>query len=210
MGSIFAPAAGARPRSRRPRRRGRRWSPTAASGLEALGSAPRRSASAPSARGCRRRCSRACDVEVTIPLRAGGAESLNVAAAAAIALRADIVARHAGGRPMLERIEEIRSEAEAAIGAAGGDRRARGAAGPLPRPQGRADRRSCAGSPSCPPEERGPVGRPRQRGPPGARGAARARAARARRDRAGGAARRGPDRRHAARARRRVRSATCT
>ena len=38
-----------------------------------------------SARACPPRCSRECDVEVTIPLRAGGAESLNVAAAAAIA-----------------------------------------------------------------------------------------------------------------------------
>ncbi len=46
---------------------------------------PRRSASAPSGKGCRRRCSTACDVEVTIPLRPGAAESLNVAAAAAIA-----------------------------------------------------------------------------------------------------------------------------
>ena len=41
---------------------------------------------------------------------------------------------------MLERIEEIRSEAEAAIEAAHGHRRAGGAAGPLPRPQSRADR----------------------------------------------------------------------
>ena len=60
-----------------------------------------------------------CEVEVTIPLRSGGAESLNVAAAACDRLRADIVARHAGGRsPMLERIEEIRGEAAAAIGGA--------------------------------------------------------------------------------------------
>ena len=74
---------------------------------------------------------------------------------------------------MLERIEEIRAEAAAAIEAAAGTRRAGGAAGPLPRPQSRADRRSCAGSPSCPPEERGAVGGGRQQGAQGARGAAR-------------------------------------
>ena len=54
-------------------------------GLDALSDVLRRCASAPSARGCRPRCCGECDVEVTIPLRPGGAESLNVAAAAAIA-----------------------------------------------------------------------------------------------------------------------------
>ncbi len=68
----------------RRRRRGRHWSPTAARLLE-RSRRWRRSASAPSARGCLQRCSRDCDAEVTIPLRPGGAESLNVAAAAAIA-----------------------------------------------------------------------------------------------------------------------------
>ena len=54
-------------------------------GLEALDGAatalPRRRARGPA----RRRCSRDCEATVTIPLRPGGAESLNVAAAAAIA-----------------------------------------------------------------------------------------------------------------------------
>ena len=82
-------------RSSPSRRRGpgsrRRRAPRAAlvahggEGLEALAGAatalPRRRARGPA----RRRSSRECDVEVTIPLRAGGAESLNVAAAAAIA-----------------------------------------------------------------------------------------------------------------------------
>ena len=74
-----------------------------------------------------------CEAAVTIPLRAGGAESLNVAAAAAIACeRISSPAMREAGR-MLERIEEIRREAEAAIAAAERHRRARGAAGPLPR-----------------------------------------------------------------------------
>ena len=67
-----AGAAGGAGRPRRRRARGAR-------------PARRRSASAPSARACPPRCSPQCEVEVTIPLRPGGAESLNVAAAAAIA-----------------------------------------------------------------------------------------------------------------------------
>ena len=84
MGSVFSLPpprgvargdAGAARGARRPRRRGpRRRSP-----------GRRRSASAPSATGCRPRSLEACEVRVTIPLRGGGAESLNVAAAAAIA-----------------------------------------------------------------------------------------------------------------------------
>ncbi len=85
MGSIFAqplvragveatPAP--RCRARRPRRRG---------ALAPLRRS-RPSASAPSATGCPRTCSRDCERRWTIPLRPGGAESLNVAAAAAIAL----------------------------------------------------------------------------------------------------------------------------
>ncbi len=83
MGSIFGQPvaagggrrdAGAAGRAGRPRRRGacRPWT------------ARRRSASAPSGRDCRTRCSRPASAQVTIPLRAGGAESLNVAAVAAI------------------------------------------------------------------------------------------------------------------------------
>ena len=110
----------------------------------------------------------ACEARVTIPLRAGGAESLNVAAAAAIALRADIVARHAGGAAqMLERIEEIRAEAAAAIEAAAGTRRAGGAAGPLPRPQSRADRDPARDRRAA----RGGAGHGRRRRQPGAQGA---------------------------------------
>ena len=64
------PAGGAgRPRRRGAGRARRRWDA---------------SASARSGRGCPTRSSPQCDTEVTIPLR-GGAESLNVAAAAAIA-----------------------------------------------------------------------------------------------------------------------------
>ena len=76
---------------------------------------PRRRARGPARRG---RSSAATRLW-TIPLR-GGAESLNVAAAAAIALRADIVGRAAteGRDLMLERIEKLRAEAEAAIAAA--------------------------------------------------------------------------------------------
>ena len=95
-GLDLRPAAGCGPRWGRRRRRGRRWSPTAAPASRRW-RARRRSASAPSARGCRTAVLAECEVEVTIPLRAGGAESLNVAAAAAIACAADIVARHAGG-----------------------------------------------------------------------------------------------------------------
>ena len=60
-----------------------------------------------------------CDTAVTIPLRAGGAESLNVAAAAAIACEwiSSRAMREASGQ-MLERIERSRSEAEAAIAGA--------------------------------------------------------------------------------------------
>ena len=60
-----------------------------------------------------------CEVEATIPLRAGGAESLNVAAAAAIAAQRISSAAMRRPSPMLERIEEIRGEAAAAIGGAG-------------------------------------------------------------------------------------------
>ena len=146
-------------------------------GLEALAGArdalPRRRA-----RGtARRRCSSACEARVTIPLRPGGAESLNVAAAAAIAVQRISSRRHAGGqRQMLERIEEIKSEAAAAIERRGGTARAGGAAGPLPRPQSRADRRSCAASPSLPAGGARQGRQRRQPGPQGARGAARARA----------------------------------
>ena len=62
---------------------------------------------------------RACDAQVTIPLRPGGAESLNVAAAAAIALQR--ISSRASGRPadqMLERIEQIAERGRAAIAAA--------------------------------------------------------------------------------------------
>ena len=38
-----------------------------------------------------------CETRVTIPLREGGAESLNVARGGGDSVRADIVARHAGG-----------------------------------------------------------------------------------------------------------------
>ena len=65
------------------------------------------------------RCSAACETQVTIPLRAGGAESLNVAAVAAIACeRISSLAMPEAADQMLERIEEIRVEAAAAIEAA--------------------------------------------------------------------------------------------
>ena len=76
-----SPAA---PSSRRPSR-GRRSSPTVAR-TPTRSRAARRSASAPSGRGSRPRSSTTAARRVTIPLRAGAAESLNVAAAAAIAL----------------------------------------------------------------------------------------------------------------------------
>ena len=120
----------------------------------------------------------ACDATATIPLRAGGAESLNVAAAAAIALQRISSPADAGGAARcLSGSRRSGAEAAAAIGAAAVERRARGAAGPLPRPQGRADRRSCAGSPSCRRRSAGKVGGGRQRGAQGARGAARERSA---------------------------------
>ncbi len=122
------------PARRSGRRSRRRRSPGSA--LVAHGGEPRSSRSAAAATVCLgaerdgapgARCSSALRERVTIPLRPGGAESLNVAAAAAIACEhvagptADIVARACGRRgAMLERIEEIRSEAEAAIGAAAG------------------------------------------------------------------------------------------
>ena len=90
MGSIFGASRSRVPRSPRRRRPGSRWSRTAATRRTAGGR--RRSASAPSARGCPTRSLAACERRWTIPLRPGGAESLNVAAAAAIALAADIVA----------------------------------------------------------------------------------------------------------------------
>ena len=99
---------------------------------------------------------------------------------------------------MLERIEEIRAEAAAAIEARRLERRAGGAAGPLPRPQSRADddpardRRAAAGG-------TGRGRRRRQQGPQGARGAARGARRAARRRRARRAAGRRPDRRHPAR-----------
>ena len=83
MGSIFAqPPAG--PRWGRRRRRGRRWSPTAAQGLEALEGAATLCLGA-EREGLPAEVLAECEVEATIPLRSGGAESLNVAAAAAIA-----------------------------------------------------------------------------------------------------------------------------
>ena len=99
---------------------------------------------------------------------------------------------------MLERIEKIEVEAAAAIEAAAGTRGAGGAAGPLPRPQGRADddpardRRSAGGG-------TGPGRRRRQQGPQGARGADRVARRVARRRRAGVPPGRGPRRRDPAR-----------
>ena len=72
------------PSWRRRRRRGQPWSPMAAP-VWRRSTAPAPSAWAPSARGCRPRLLAECEAQVTIPLRPGGAESLNVAAAAAIA-----------------------------------------------------------------------------------------------------------------------------
>ena len=71
------------PGSRRRRGRGPRWSRTAAR-ASTRWPASRPSASAPSAAGLPPRCWTSARCEVTIPLRVGAAESLNVAAAAAI------------------------------------------------------------------------------------------------------------------------------
>ena len=60
---------------------------------------------------------------------------------------------------MIERIAQLRAEGEASIAAAGSHRRARGAAGPPPGPQGRAPQ-LLRGVAELPPEERGAVGRP--------------------------------------------------
>ena len=186
------------PSWRRRRRRGRPWSPTAAP-------ASRRSPGAATlclgaereglpARGARRVRGRGDD-----PAAAGRRRVAQRRRRGGDRLRADIVARHAGGRsPMLERIEEIRAEAAAAIAAPPATRRAGGAAGPLPRPQSRADddpardRRAAAGG-------TGQGRRRRQPGPQGAGGAARGARRAARRRRAGEPAGRRPGRRHPAR-----------
>ena len=197
MGSIFAQPpragraggdAGAAGRAGRPRRR-RAGGP---------GRARRRSASAPSARGCRPRCSpsarsrrrsrcgRAAPSRSTSPPRRRSPAS---------GYRRSPWRRRG---PMLERIEEIRGEAAAAIGGADFERRAGGAAGPLPRPQSRADddpardRRPAPGG-------TGRGRRRRQQGPQGARGAARGERRAARRQRARRRAGRRPGRRHPAR-----------
>ncbi len=84
MGSVFAQplgAGGSWPTRPRP---GRRWSPTAARAGRAR--ARRLTLCLGAEReGLPAEVLAACDGAVTIPLRAGGAESLNVAAAAAIA-----------------------------------------------------------------------------------------------------------------------------
>ena len=89
-------------------RRGSRSSPTAATGSTALAGGgdalPRRRARGPAGGGR----SRTARCEVTIPLRAAAAESLNVAAAAAIACERYRRRMREAGR-MLERIEEIRA-----------------------------------------------------------------------------------------------------
>ena len=202
MGSIFAqpllraeldgdPGAAGRPG--RPRRRGARGAAGRRRRI-CLG-AEREGLPARGLAAVRRRARRS-------PCGPGGAESLNVAAAAAIACeRISSAARpESGGRtPMLERIEEIKAEAAAAIGAADLERRARGAAGPLPRPQGRADRRSCAASPISPPDERGPVGGGANKARKELEALLEASGRAARRRRARTPARRGPDRRHPAR-----------
>ena len=83
--------------------RGRRWSPTAASAPDGE-PGRRRSASAPSARACPARSLEACERLLDDPAARAAAESLNVAAAAAIAL-GRISSAAAEGELMLERIE---------------------------------------------------------------------------------------------------------
>ena len=110
---------------------------------------------------------------------------------------------------MLERIEEIRSEAAAAIEAAP-------ATAELEELRVRYLGRKAElteilrGIAELPQEERGKVGGRRQQGPKELEELLEARAARARRRRARSPARRGPDRRHPARRAGRARSATCT
>ena len=110
---------------------------------------------------------------------------------------------------MLERIEEIRAEAAAAIEAADSTAELEEL---RVRYLGRKAELTTIlrGIAELPPEERGEVGGGRQQGPQGAGGAARVERRAARRRRAGEQLAERPDRRHPARARRRGRSATPT
>ena len=106
-----------------------------------------------------------------------------------------------GWRPMADataRLDELRNEAEAAVAPTDDPAAARGAAGPLPRPQVRADRR-----PARYPRAAGGAaraGRPGgEPGPRGTRVADRRARVRAPERRPGATAGRGPDRRDAAR-----------
>ena len=152
MGSIFARPLAPAPGSRRRRAAGRRSSPAAASArwttLE-LG-APRRSASAPSARGCRPRCSPSCDDACTIPLRPAARVAQRRDGGDDRALRADRVAAMPT-EPDDRADRGARAARPRRRSGRGRHRRARGAAGPLPRPQGRAAEHPARRSPSCRP-----------------------------------------------------------
>ena len=98
MGSIFAqPVARASRRARR-RRRGRRWSPTAVSRLGSLEGAATLCLGA-EREGLPEEVLAACEARVTIPLRAGRRRVAQRRRRGRNLRRADIVARHAGGRP---------------------------------------------------------------------------------------------------------------
>ena len=102
----------------------------------------------------------ACEASWTIPLRDGRRRVAQRRGCGGDRAAADIVGRRRGWRflMMLDQVAKLRADAEAAIAAAGRRRRARGAARAAAGPQVGADRRSCAGSASCRPDERGPVG----------------------------------------------------